>query len=137
MWLAIYVALQSNKGAWHPIRLIFIFAALLVVCIGGIIVSLKIGGGANLHNMDAYFILLLIVTAYFIFAHYRKETGELGQPAPIHWLLVTALIFSPVSTYLQFGVGFGGYDSARTQGVLASLQEHVDTVHAQGGQILF
>src|SRR6266496_2871912 len=68
MWLAIYISLRSNKGAWHPIRLVFIFAALLVVCIGGIIVSLKIGGGANLHNMDAYFILLLIVTSYFIFA---------------------------------------------------------------------
>src|ERR1041385_1414139 len=137
MWLAIYIALLSNRKAWHPVRLIFIFAALLIVCIGGIIVSLKIGGGANLHNMDAYFILLLIVTAYFIFARYRKETGELGKPAPIHWLLVPALIFSPVSTYLQFGVGFGGYDAARTEQVLGSLQQHVDAVNAQGGEILF
>ncbi len=137
IWLVVYILLRSRKRDWHPIRLAFIFAAILVICLGGIIVSLKIGGGANLHNMDAYFILLLIFTAYLIFARYRTESGELAQPIPLNWLLVLALIYSPVSTYLPFGVGFKTYDPARTQTVLASLQEHVDAVNARGGEILF
>ena len=136
-WFAIYIILRSHKADWHPIRLIFIFAALLAIFLGGIIVSLKIGGGANLHNMDAYLILLLIVTTYLIFAHYRRENGELAQSTPLHWLLVLALLYSPVSTFLQFGVSFPSYATARTQEVLASLQEYVDTVNGQGGEILF
>ncbi len=137
MWFAIYILLRSHKKDWHPVRLIFIFAALLIVFLGGIIVSLKIGGGANLHNMDAYFILLLIFTVYLIFARYRTENGDLAQPTSLHWLLVLALIYSPVSTYLQFGVGFKTYDPISTQKVLANLQEHVDAVNAQGGEVLF
>jgi hypothetical protein len=134
---AIYLILHARKGDWHPIRLVCIFAALLVVFLGGIIVSLKIGGGANLHNMDAYFVLLLIFTTYLIFARYRRENGEFAQPVPLHWLLIAALLYSPVTTFLQFDVGFPAYDSGRTQRVLASLQQHVDEVNTQGGEILF
>ncbi|RPJ27465.1 MAG: hypothetical protein EHM33_07965 [Chloroflexi bacterium] len=137
MWIAICIALWSHKGDWHPIRLMFIVAALLVVFLGGIIVSLKIGGGANLHNMDAYFILLLIITTWLIFGRYRRENGELAQSVSLHWLLVVALLYSPVATYLQFGIGFNTYDRTGTQTVLASLQEHVDAVNSQDGEILF
>jgi hypothetical protein len=136
-WLVIYIILRSHKADWHPIRLVSIFAALFIICLGGIIVSLKIGGGANLHNMDAYFVLLLIVTTYLIFARYRSETGNVVQAAPLHWLLVLALMYSPVSTFLQFGVGFPSYDRASTQEVLARLQAHVDAVNEQNGEILF
>lgn len=137
MWLTIVILLRARRSDWHPVRWLFIFLALLVIGIGGIIVSLKIGGGANLHNMDAYFVLLLIVTAYLVFARYRDERGQLAKPVSLHWLLVVALLYSPVTTYLQFGVGIPRYDPARTQDVLITLQEHVDEVNAQGGEILF
>jgi hypothetical protein len=114
-----------------------IFAALFVVFVGGIIVSLKIGGGANLHNMDAYFTLLLIFTTLLVFARYRTERGEPAQPNSLHWLLILALMYSPVATFLQFGVGFWNYDANATQKTLASLQEHIDAANAQGGEILF
>jgi hypothetical protein len=137
IWLAIYIWLRSHRGDWHPLRLTLIFAALLVVFVGGIIVSLKIGGGANLHNMDAYFILLLIFSTILLAARYRSEAGSSPQPGALHWLLVLALMYSPVSTYLQFGVGFGRQNPGATREVLASLQERVDAVNAQGGEILF
>jgi hypothetical protein len=137
VWLAIYLWLRSRKAEWHPLRLVLIFAALFMVFVGGLIVSLKIGGGANLHNMDAYFILLLIFTAQLLSARYRTETGERPQPRSLHWLLVLALMYSPVTTFLQFGIGSVTYDSNATHKVLASLQERVDAVDAQGGEILF
>lgn len=137
LWLVIFLSLRSHKSDWHPIRPIFIFAAILVICVGGMIVSLKIGGGANLHNMDAYFILLLIFTAYLVFARYYSENGGLARPNSLHWLLVLALMYSPVSTYLQFGLGVKTYDPNETQKVLASLQEYVNEVNSEGGEILF
>ena len=108
-----YVVIRSRRSDWHPLRLVLIFAALLVLFLGGLVVSLKIGGGANLHNMDAYFSLLLIVFAYFVFARYQPEDGGAAQPVPLHWLLVVALIVMPAWSYLQFNIGFEdrGYGS--------------------------
>ena len=137
-WIAMYIVVRSRRSEWHPLRLVLIFAALLVLFLGGLVVSLKIGGGANLHNMDAYFSLLLIVLAYFVFARYQPESGGAAQPVPLHWLLVVALILMPAWSYLQFNIGFRGTgDNARTQDVLTTLQQRIDQVNAQGGEILF
>jgi hypothetical protein len=133
-----FLIIRSRKSDWHPVRLVLIFGALLVLFLGGLVVSLKIGGGANLHNMDAYFSLLLIVFAYLVFARYRTEQDKPAQPVPLHWLMVVALIVMPAWSYLQFNIGLGRPgDTARTQAVLAELQERVDQVNAQGGEILF
>jgi hypothetical protein len=138
LWIAMYIVIRSRKSDWHPIRLVLIFAALLVLFLGGLVVSLKIGGGANLHNMDAYFSLLLIVFVYFVFARYQPEHGGTAQPVPLHWLLLVALIVMPAWSYLQFNIGFRGTDAtARTRNVLAQMQERIDQVNAQGGEILF
>ena len=136
-WIAMYCAVRARRSDWHPLRLALIVAALLILFLGGLVVSLKIGGGANLHNMDAYFSLLLIVFAYLIFARYRPEAGHAAQPVPLHWLLVVALIIMPAWSYLQFNPGFRAGDTARTQNVLTRLQESVDRANGQGKEILF
>ena len=137
IWIAMAVVIRSRRSDWHPLRLILILAALLVLFLGGLVVSLKIGGGANLHNMDAYFSLLLIVFAYLVFARYRPENDGAVQPVSLHWLLVIALIVMPAWSYLQFNIGFRTENPERTQNVLASLQGYVDQANAQGGEILF
>lgn len=137
IWLVLYIVIKSRKGDWHLIRLTFILAALLVLFLGGLVVSLKIGGGANLHNMDAYFSILLMVFAYLVFARYRPENEEFAQPVPIPWILAAALIIMPAWSYLQFGIDFKSYDEIRTQKIMASLQEQVERANAQGGEILF
>jgi hypothetical protein len=137
VWITMYVVIRARKRDWHPLRLVLIFAALLLLFLGGLVVSLKIGGGANLHNMDAYFSLLLIVFAYFVFARYRPETGEVAQPVPLHWLLIVGLIVMPAWSYLQFNIGFRAGDTPRTRDVLTQLQERINMVNTQGGEILF
>jgi hypothetical protein len=137
VWIAMVVVIRSHRSDWHPLRLALICTALLVLFLGGLVVSLKIGGGANLHNMDAYFSLLLIVFAYLIFARYQPEDGGTAQPVRLHWLLILALIVMPAWSYLQFNIGFRTGNTASTQNVLTSLQEYVDKANAQGGEILF
>ncbi len=138
MWLVIYIVLRRDKKtAWHPIRLLLIFTVLFVLLLGGLLVSLKIGGGVDVHNLDAYLCLLLIVFSYLVFARYRLETGELSQPVVLPWFLVLAVILMPAWSYLQFNISFKTYDVNKTQAVLQSLQGYVDEVDARGGQILF
>lgn len=137
VWLTMYIVIRSRKSDWHPIRLLLIVAALLILFLGGLVVSLKIGGGANLHNMDAYFSMLLIVFAYLVFARYQPENGGAAEPVALHWLLIFALIVMPAWSYLQFNIGRAPGDSARAQDVLGQLQARVDQVNEQGGEILF
>lgn len=137
IWIAMLIMIRSRKDDWHPLRLVLILAALFVLFLGGLVVSLKIGGGANLHNMDAYFSLLLIVFAYLVFARYRPESGDVAQTVPLHWLLIVSLLIMPVWSYLHFNIGSVNYDPARTHDVMTNLQGYVDQASAQGGEILF
>lgn len=138
IWWIIYLILrEQKKDAWHPLRLFLTFTALLVLFLGGLLVSLKIGGGVDLHNLDAYMVVLLIIFSYLVFARYRLETGELSQSIQLHWLLVLALILMPAWSYLRFNIVFKTYDANRTKSVLGQLQHYVDDADAQHGEILF
>jgi hypothetical protein len=138
MWIVIYMVIRVDMNqAWHPVRLLLILAALFVLFLGGLAVSLKIGGGVDLHNLDAYLLLLLIVFSYIVFARYRLENGELSRPIALPWILVLAVIFMPVWSSMRFNLGFKAYDVTKTQATLESLQDRVDKINAQGGEILF
>ena len=137
MWTAMLAVLRRQRGALHPLRLVLIFAALLVLFVGGLVVSMKIGGGVDIHNLDAYLGLLLIVTAYLVFARYVPETGNPANPVKLHWSLLSLLVVVPAWFALQGSIAFRTYDPVRTDAVLAKLQAQVDEVNAQGGEILF
>ena len=138
IWLAGYLVIRSSTTArWNPVRLVLISGALLVLFVGGLLVSLKIGGGADLHNFDAYFVLLLIVCSYLIFASYRLETGELSTRVTLPWILVLAIFIFPAWSWLHFNGGVRSYDPSATTKTLQGLQKHIDEVTAEGGEILF
>jgi hypothetical protein len=75
----IVIKLSQFRGgvqSWkllHPFRLLFTGAILLVLVTGGLMVSTKIGGGSNLHNMDAFLVFLLVVWAYSIFGQIAPD----------------------------------------------------------------
>ncbi|MCW5875359.1 MAG: hypothetical protein KIS85_00635 [Anaerolineales bacterium] len=80
----------AGLGTW---RWLGVSALLLIFFVGGLVVSVKIGGGTNLHNMDAYMVLLLVLTAALILGRYAPEQSvklpALRVPA---WLLAALLI---------------------------------------------
>jgi hypothetical protein len=138
LWLVIYVVIRSNRMAqWNPVRLTLIGGALLVLLLGGLLVSLKIGGGADIHNLDAYWVVLLIVFSYLVFARYRLENGEFPRPVPLSWILVFALFLMPVWAWTHYNILYKTYDAHATSAVLQKIQEKVDEVDAKGGKILF
>jgi uncharacterized membrane protein YhaH (DUF805 family) len=56
---------------------LFLLAELLILFVGGLLVSMKIGGGADIHNMDAYAVLLLVITAYLL----RFNPNQASSPS--------------------------------------------------------
>jgi hypothetical protein len=138
MWLVMYIVVRSNRvERWNLARLFLIGAALLVLFLSGLLVSLKIGGGADIHNLDAYWVVLLIVFSYLVFARYRMEDGELSPSVPLPWILVFALFIVPAWSWTQFNIAYKTYDANAASAVLQKIQARVDEVNAVGGNVLF
>ena len=106
---------RSDHRYWqdfNPLRLAGLLGVLAVFFSGGVIVSLKIGGGSNLHNLDAYMVILLVIAAYFLFRRAIPDRltialpadGEPAQPKPartsklVNWGLALALLITSIYT---------------------------------------
>ena len=131
--ILIFVIRPKN---WHPIRWLGIFLAILVLFLGGLVVSVKIGGGADLHNMDAYLISLLLVGTTLFAREFWLDS------APKH-LRVEKLIpvFSVgilvLAWFILHGAGSVGYDKVGTDAVLNDLQAQSTHVASQGDEVLY
>ncbi|WKZ46647.1 MAG: hypothetical protein QY306_12590 [Anaerolineales bacterium] len=137
MWIVLFQQFRSRRVDWHPVRIFFIVAALLALFLGGLIVSLKIGGGADLHNLDAYFTMLWIVISYLVFARYSPQNTRTAEFIPLNWGSVMSVIVIPILFITQTNISFKSYDPSRTEKTLSALQSEIDRVNAEGGEVLF
>jgi hypothetical protein len=121
----------------HPLRWLALLAMLFMLFLGGLIVSVKIGGGADLHNMDAFLVLLALITVSFFT---RRVTGEHDlNPAwgQIHWSVMAAVLLIPLGFALP-QIGFlPRHDQVMAQKDIRKLQSAVADVAANGGEVLF
>jgi amino acid transporter len=122
---------------FHPLRLGMIFVALLILFLGGLVVSMKIGGGVDIHNLDAYLSLLLIVAAYIVLRKYAPEKREPALPFRFSWPLAVLLVAVPAWLLLGSSIGFKSFDVTRTQSVIDALQARVNEINTQNEEILF
>jgi hypothetical protein len=120
--------------------LLGIAATLLVLFAGGVVVSTKIGGGSNLHNLDAFLTLLLITGGYVFFGRVASapHAGAAGEGSLRSGrLLLASILILPVAFALNAGAPLSLPDDEQVSGALANLQEITGTAVDQGGEVLF
>jgi hypothetical protein len=103
------------------------------------IVSAKIGGGNNLHNLDTFFLLSLVVIVYLIFDRFIPDRQPASAAPAFPPLLVVITVLTTLVIYTRHGLTPGlpippNKDSRR---VLAELQSMADETVASGGRVLF
>jgi hypothetical protein len=136
LWAALFYFLRGHGSNWHFIRPLGLFSMLLVLFIGGAIVSTKIGGGADLHNMDAYLVLLaMIVLAFFANRVAPENPNSHWGSLPV-WPLIFAVLIPVVFAVPGVSPPYS-YDKQTTQKDLKQLIDAVDNATAQGGDVLF
>lgn len=151
---------RADRQSWqdyHPLRLAGLLGVLAVFFIGGVIVSLKIGGGSNLHNLDAYMVILLVVASYFLFRRAAPdragpaasasdetqevksgETSFVNAPARlIQWGLALALIISTLYTLDTRSPAAAPPDPQVIRQNLHSITHAAQEADQNGGAVLF
>ncbi len=93
--LFILIAATFQWKRLHPIRWVGLWGMILVLFGGSLVVSAKIGGGGDLHNMDAYAALLGIVSAYFIGGKVVSESTTDFNPSR-SWPVTAVALLIPL-----------------------------------------
>lgn len=125
---------DAKLGLWRNLG---IAGLLLVFFAGGLVVSVKIGGGTNLHNMDAFIVLLLTLGVAFAFGIYAPQFGKSIPVLKIQPVLVSALFVMPVFLALFSGEPLSLPSTQVSDQILAQIQTAADDAIAQGGEVLF
>jgi hypothetical protein len=135
LMLLVSVNWVRNKSGWHPIRIFGLSAMAFILLAGGLVVSTKIGGGSNIHNLDAFIVLLLIVGASIGLGGFALEKNQLaGVWRP--WLLVMVIIAVPVIWNIDVGDPFIKRKFAQAEYDLEKLSAIVHKYSAEG-EVLF
>jgi len=141
LW-AIYASLRGRWRDWHPLRMAGIAAILLVLLSGGLVVSTKIGGGSNLHNLDAYLTLLLVVSAWVYFARAVPDRSRSGAPEPgqpavrLHWAAHLFILVVPVYFTIFLGPVTPPADQSRLERALEAINSAAAAARENGSEVL-
>jgi hypothetical protein len=148
---SIFLLLYPHWREFHVIRLLGLAAILGVLFAGGILVSVKIGGGSNLHNLDAYLTLLMVIGGYIFFDRMQpdepglvdkaaKEPSILGSH-PLFQLSRNVLLAGALVIPLYFTLSNGGpipsRDFSSAQAALQTINSASQQTVSQGGEVLF
>lgn len=135
----ILIVERLARAGWrmHWLRLLGLLGLLAVFFAGGLVVSVKIGGGNNLHNLDGYLFLLLVVAACLYYDRVDWEETPLQPVTRPHWALMAAVVFLPVVYMLQAGAPVEPIPSAAVQEGLQQMHTFIDRARQDEGEVLF
>jgi hypothetical protein len=128
--------LYSQWRKYEPVRLVSLAGILAIFFVGGVIVSIKIGGGNNLHNMDLYFLFLLIISVIVFKDWFSQEAALLGHQHSVNYL-IGIIVILPVFTIVLSGGPLIERNLQRAEQVLSLIQNEVNRTVQEGGDVLF
>jgi hypothetical protein len=133
--LPVFWILLTLRPKLHAIRFTGLLLSVLALLGGGILVSVKIGGGSDLHNLDAYLTLSVTIFLYVLFQKVQVDCATIGKPQVSWWMfaLIVLLPFFSAAKSLQ---PYPSYHSEETNEALEIINQEVQEA-AQEGEVLF
>jgi hypothetical protein len=135
--LLIIEYLRSGSMLMRPVRKLGILAIVVVLFGGGLVVSTKIGGGSNLHNLDAYLVVLAVLGAYIYGGSIEPEGGADNKTFSLSLLTKSLLVAVPVMFVLGVGSPVVRFDADQAQQALNLVSESVQEKANEGDEVLF
>jgi hypothetical protein len=133
--IVILILAVRQRDSLHPIRWLGLALMIFILFMGSLVVSTKIGGGGDLHNMDAYAILILVPAAYLIGGCARTEPA--GSQLKIHsWPTFTVAALIPILFLIPLLSPYPQYDVERNQAAYQQLTQAVNEIGRTGPVLL-
>lgn len=130
--LLLIILLAAWRTSLHGIRWLGLIAMLLALFAGSAVVSAKIGGGGDLHNMDTYAVLVSLISLYFFSGRVESEPGfppsRPTRPTP----LVALAVVLPILTLIPMLAPYPKYNQSRNQQAHQQLVSIVNEIGRQG-----
>ncbi|MDP1544936.1 MAG: hypothetical protein Q8L87_02860 [Anaerolineales bacterium] len=137
LFAALYQMTRGRMAALHPLRWLALVSMLLILFVGGAVVSTKIGGGGDLHNMDAYLVALSVLVTAFWAGQVAAENEAQWMRGNVQWGVVFVALLIPLGFALpQFGRSHS-YDPVLAQAGIQKLEQVVSETVNGGGEVLF
>jgi hypothetical protein len=136
---------------YHPVRILGLIALLFILFSGGVVVSVKIGGGSNLHNLDAYLTLLLVIGSYICISRFVPDypdsasidqedgisTASRGKIQAIESVLLILAVVIPLYFSLTTGGAVPHRDFPTAQAAVQIINSATREAASRGGEVLF
>jgi len=133
--LILIVAARRYGKAIHPLRWFGLVSMVLALFAGSLVVSTKIGGGGDLHNMDAYATLLGIIALFFAGGRVQTEDGRNGE-AVRPWPVFTYGLLMPLLFLVPFLSPYHKFNEVASRAAYNQLVETVNSI-GKNGPVLF
>ncbi len=117
----------------HPLRKIGLIVMMVLLLGGGIVVSVKIGGGSDIHNLDSYLVFSIILGSYAFFGCIRPEEKNFSSTEKNFslqkMLWAIALIFViPTLSVLRGVKPYVAYNPEEVASTIQKIQAEIDKV---------
>ena len=136
LFMLIYWSIRKHHINLHPLRQAGLVIMLLILLAGGLVVSTKIGGGGDLHNMDAYMVMLALIAVYFMCQRVKPEASSTSPFEVATWPIIALMLIVPVSFSLSRIEPPFTYNKANAAEDLHVLREIVQS-YSKTGEVLF
>ena len=133
--IVIIILAARSRGVLHTIRWLGLMVMIIALFAGSAVVSTKIGGGGDLHNMDTYAVLVAIAGLSFFSGHVKAESGNEStaiHPSPVY---MVALV-TPLLILIPMLSPYPKYNEGRNQQAYQQLINIVNKV-GEKGPVLF
>ncbi len=135
--------IQRAKGmrlpALHWLRWLGLAGILSVFFLGGVLVSLKIGGGGDLHNLDGFLVFWVLIAGSLLSGAYTleepKNLASTAESSASFWLLMAALV--PLYFMLSHAAAWSFMPAASQRAEVSRMQAALDLLENQPGEVLF
>jgi len=137
IFLLLWKLVPSLKR-WRILRVLALVSILAALLIAGLVVSMKIGGGNNLHNMDAFMVFLAIITAYVMSDQFKEDRGSVNKITEFYKIpLVILAILMPMNFVVNSLKPYKNYDAKGAWEVIHQIQTLMDQKVSGDEEVLF
>lgn len=137
--LCVLLVYLWKRGLWQMNTLQGLAAAVIsLVFLGvGIVISVKIGGGSNLHNLDMFWLTVVLLAGWALhdLARSRPSLTQLSA-LPVVSLLLALSLLGPVTYNVQYGSPLVLPAQPLVDDALTNIQKAVLAAQ-QKGEVLF